>query len=66
MWRSKYFFKCIYLQSTVLISCDLVIPITVTVKRREHDAERAGPLTEEDEKVMSQALLWEQETPVVH
>ena len=49
-----------------MISCDLVIPVTVAVQRREHDAERTGPLTEEDEEVMPKALLWKQEAPVVH
>lgn len=49
-----------------MISCDLVIPVTVAVQRGEHDAERAGPLTEEDEEVMPQALLGKQEAPVVH
>lgn len=58
--------KYVYLQSTILISCDLVIPVTVTVQGGEHDAERAGPLTEEDEEVMPQTLLWKQEAPVVH
>lgn len=43
-----------------------MIPVTVAVQRGEHDAEGAGPLTEEDEEVMSQALLWKQEAPVVH
>lgn len=49
-----------------MISCDLVIPVTVAVQGGEHDTERASPLTEEDEEVMSQALLWKQEAPVVH
>ena len=43
-----------------------MIPVTVAVQRGEHDAERASPLTEEDEEVMPQALLWKQEAPVVH
>lgn len=43
-----------------------MIPVTVAVQRGEHDAERAGPLTEEDEEVMPQALLWKQEASVVH
>lgn len=43
-----------------------MIPVTVAVQRSEHDAERAGPLTEEDEEVMPQALLWKKEAPVVH
>lgn len=49
-----------------MISRDLVVPVTVAVQRSEHDAERAGPLTEEDEEVMPQALLWKKEAPVVH
>lgn len=65
-WRSTDCKNHVYLQGTILISCDLVIPVTVAVQRGEHDAERAGPLTEEDEEVMSQALLWKQEAPVVH
>lgn len=56
----------VYFQGTILISCDLVIPVTVAVQRGEHDAERTGPLTEEDEEVMAQALLWKEEAPVVH
>lgn len=63
MWKAV---NCVYLQGTVLISCYLVIPVAVAVQRGEHDAERAGPLTEEDEEVMPQALLWKQEAPVVH
>ena len=43
-----------------------MIPVAVAVQRGEHDAEGAGPLTEEDEEVMPQALLWKQEAPVVH
>lgn len=58
--------RCVYLEGTILISGDLVIPVTVAVQRSEHDAERAGPLTEEDEEVMPQALLWKQEASVVH
>lgn len=58
--------RCFYLEGTILISGDLVIPVTVAVQRSEHDAERAGPLTEEDEEVMPQALLWKQEASVVH
>lgn len=57
---------CFYLEGTVLVSGDLVIPVTVAVQRREHDAERTGPLTEEDEEVMPKALLRKQEAPVVH
>lgn len=57
---------CFYLEGTVLVSGDLVIPVTVAVQRREHDAERTGPLAEEDEEVMPQALLRKQEAPVVH
>lgn len=56
----------VHLQGTILISCDLMIPVTVAVQRGEHDTERTSPLTEEDEEVMPQALLWKQETPVVH
>lgn len=66
VWRSIDCLKCVYLQGTILISRYLVIPVTVAVQRGEHDAEGAGPLTEEDEEVMSQALLWKQEAPVVH
>lgn len=43
-----------------------MIPVAVAVQRGEHDAERASPLTEEDEEMMPQALLWKQEAPVVH
>lgn len=54
-----------YLQSTVLVTSDLVVTVTVAIQGRKHDAERAGPLAEEDEEVMSQRLLGEEETPVV-
>lgn len=54
-----------YLQSTVLVTSDLVIAVTVTIEGRKHDAERAGPLTEKDEEMMSQRLLGEEKTPVV-
>ena len=43
-----------------------MIPVTVAVQRGEHDAERSGPLTEEDEEVMPQTLLRKQEASVVH
>lgn len=43
-----------------------MIPVTIAVQRSEHDAERASPLTEEDEEVMPQALLRKKEAPVVH
>ena len=43
-----------------------MVPVTVAVQRGEHDAERPGPLTEEDEEVMPKALLRKQEAPVVH
>lgn len=54
-----------YLQGAVLVPGDLVVPVTVAVQGREHDAEGAGPLTEEDEEMMPQRLLGEQEAPVV-
>ena len=47
----------LYLKCTVLISCDLVVAVAVAVQRGEHDAERASPLAEEDEEVMTQTLL---------
>jgi hypothetical protein len=49
-----------------LISSDLVISITVAVQRGEHNAEWTGPLAEQDEEVMTKALLREQEASVVH
>lgn len=55
-----------YLEGTVLVSGDLVIAVTVAVQRCEHDAERTGPLAEEDEEVMPKALLRKQEASVVH
>lgn len=42
-----------YLQGTILISSDLMVPVAVAVQGCEHDAERTSPLTEEDEEVMS-------------
>lgn len=54
-----------YLQGTVLVTSDLVIAVTVTIEGSKHDAERAGPLTEKDEEMMSQRLLREEEAPVV-
>lgn len=55
-----------HLEGTVLISGDPVVPVAVAVQRGEHDAERAGPLAEEDEEVVAKTLLGEQESPVVH
>lgn len=43
-----------------------MISVTVAVKRGEHDAEWASPLTKEDKEVMAQALLWKQEASLVH
>lgn len=54
-----------YLQSTVLVTGDLVIAITVTIEGSEHDTERSSPLTEKDEEMMSQRLLREEKPPVV-
>lgn len=54
-----------YLQSTVLVTGDLVIAITVTIEGSEHDTERSSPLAEKDEEVVSQRLLREEKTPVV-
>ena len=42
-----------YLQGAVLVSRDLMIPVAVAIQGREHDAEGAGPLAEEDEQVMA-------------
>ena len=49
----------VYLQGTILISGDLVVPVAVAVQGGEHDAERAGPLAEEDEEVVTKTLLGE-------
>lgn len=57
---SRFFFIWVYLQSTVLVACDLVVAITIAVQRCEHDTEGSGPLAEENEEVMPQALLGEQ------
>lgn len=43
-----------------------MVPVAVAVQGGEHDAERAGPLAEEDEEVMAQALLGKQEASLVH
>ena len=49
----------VYLEGTILISGDLVVPVAVAVQGGEHDAERAGPLAEEDEEVVTKTLLGE-------
>lgn len=54
-----------YLQSTVLVASDLVVAVTIAIEGSEHDTEGASPLTEEDEKMVPQRLLWEEESPVV-
>lgn len=57
--------RAIYLQSAVLVSCDLVVAVAIAIQGCEHDTKRSGPLAEEDEEVMSQTLLGEQQAPVV-
>lgn len=57
---------CAHLESTVLIASDLVVAITVTIQRSEHNAEGSSPLAEEDEEMMSQRLLREEEAPVLN
>lgn len=42
-----------------------MVAVAVAIEGREHDAERAGPLTEEDEEMMAQRLLGEEKAPVV-
>lgn len=58
--------KATYLQGTVLVSGDLVIPVAVPVQGREHDAEGPRPLAKQDEKMVPQALLGEEKSPVVN
>lgn len=55
-----------YLKSTILISSDLMVPVTVAIQGREHYTERPGPLAEKDEEMVSKALLREEETPMMH
>lgn len=55
-----------YLQSTVLIASDLMVAVTVTIQRSEHNTEGSSPLAEEDEKMMSKGLLGEEEAPVLN
>lgn len=43
-----------------------MIPVTVSVQGGEHDAEGTCPLAEQDKEVMPKALLWKQESPLVH
>lgn len=54
------------LQSTVLVSCDLVVSVTVPIQRGKHDTEGAGPLAEQDEEMVPQALLGEEKSSVVN
>ncbi|KAK0135428.1 hypothetical protein N1851_028720 [Merluccius polli] len=51
-------------RSTVLVACDLVVAVAIAIQGREHDAEGASPLAEEDEQVMPQRLLGEEEASV--
>lgn len=55
-----------YLQCTILVSCNLVIPVTVAIQRGEHNAEGPCPLAKQDEKMVPQALLGEEKSPVVN
>lgn len=64
-WWSAVCTVSLYLQSTVLVAGNLMIAVTVTVERSEHDTERSSPLTEKDEEMMAQRLLREEKTPVV-
>jgi hypothetical protein len=43
-----------------------MISVTVTIQRREHDAEGSCPLAKQDEEVVPQALLREEEPSVVN
>lgn len=61
----QYVWRLCYLEGTVLVPSDLVVAVAVAVQRREHDAEGAGPLAEEDEEMVPQRLLREEEAPVV-
>lgn len=45
---------------------DLHVSVTVAVERSEHDAEGAGPVTEQHEQTVSQGLLREDASPLVH
>lgn len=42
-----------------------MVAVTVSIKGREHDAERSSPLAKKDEEMMSQRLLREEKAPVV-
>lgn len=48
------------------MAVDLHVSVTVTVQRSEHDAEGAGPMTEQHEQTVSQGLLREDASPLVH
>lgn len=48
------------------MAIDLHVSVTVTVQRSEHDAEGASPMTEQHEETVSQGLLWEDASPLVH
>ena len=48
-----------------MVACDLVVAVAIAIQGREHDAEGAGPLAEEDEQVVPQRLLREEEASVV-
>lgn len=54
-----------YLESTILVASDLVVAVTVPVKRCKHNTEGPGPLAEENEEMVPQRLLREEEAPVV-
>lgn len=56
----------LYLESTVLVSVDLHVAVTVPVQWGEHDAEGPSPVAEQHEQTVSQRLLGEDGPPLVH
>lgn len=48
------------------MAVDLHVSVTVTIQRSEHDAEGPGPMTKQHEQTVSQGLLREDGSPLVH
>lgn len=60
------FFNDTYFQCTILVSCNLMVSVTVSIQRGEHNAEGSCPLAEQDEKMVPQALLGEEKPSVMN
>ncbi len=61
-------YKCslYYLERTILVSSNLMVPVTIAIQGREHDTEWSSPLAEKDEEMVPKALLREEETSMMH